>query len=30
MGLITKAPPIDEFVTNAFVPIAEAAVKEGK
>ncbi|HEX6632818.1 MAG TPA: ABC transporter substrate-binding protein [Usitatibacter sp.] len=30
LGLITKAPPIDEFVTNAFVPIAEAAVKEGK
>jgi NitT/TauT family transport system substrate-binding protein len=28
MGLITKAPPIDEFVTNAFVPIAKAAAKE--
>jgi len=29
MGLITKAPPIDEFVTNAFVPIAKAAANEG-
>jgi NitT/TauT family transport system substrate-binding protein len=29
-GLITKAPPIDEFVTNAFVPIAKAAVSEGR
>ena len=28
MGLITKAPPIDEFVTNAFVPIAKAAANE--
>lgn len=28
-GLITKAPPIDEFVTNAFVPIAKAAANEG-
>jgi NitT/TauT family transport system substrate-binding protein len=27
-GLITKAPPIDEFVTNAFVPIAKAAANE--
>jgi NitT/TauT family transport system substrate-binding protein len=27
-GLITKAPPIEEFVTNAFVPIAKAAAKE--
>lgn len=25
-GLITKAPPIDEFVTNAFMPIAKSAV----
>jgi NitT/TauT family transport system substrate-binding protein len=29
-GIITKAPPIDEFVTNAFVPIAKHAVEEGK
>lgn len=28
LGLITQRPPIDEFVTNAFVPIAKAAVKE--
>lgn len=28
MGIITKAPPIDEFVTNAFVPIAKAAASE--
>jgi NitT/TauT family transport system substrate-binding protein len=28
MGLITKAPPIDEFVTNAFVPIAKEAANE--
>jgi NitT/TauT family transport system substrate-binding protein len=28
MGLITKAPPIDEFVTNAFLPIAKAAANE--
>jgi NitT/TauT family transport system substrate-binding protein len=28
MGLITKAPPINEFVTNAFVPIAKAAANE--
>lgn len=28
-GLITKAPPIDEFVTNAFIPLAKAAVGEG-
>jgi NitT/TauT family transport system substrate-binding protein len=27
-GLITKAPPIDEFVTNAFVPIAKASANE--
>lgn len=27
-GLVTKAPPIDEFVTNSFVPIAKAAVSE--
>jgi NitT/TauT family transport system substrate-binding protein len=28
MGLITKGPPIEEFVTNAFVPIAKAAADE--
>jgi NitT/TauT family transport system substrate-binding protein len=27
-GLITKAPPIEEFVTNGFVPIAKAAASE--
>lgn len=27
-GIITKAPPINELVTNAFVPIAKAAVNE--
>ncbi|MDF3811018.1 MULTISPECIES: ABC transporter substrate-binding protein [Rhodopseudomonas] len=27
-GLITKAPPIEEFVTNRFLPIAQAAARE--
>jgi NitT/TauT family transport system substrate-binding protein len=27
-GIVTKAPPIEEFVTNAFVPIAKAAANE--
>ncbi|PZA10446.1 hypothetical protein DNX69_13815 [Rhodopseudomonas palustris] len=28
LGLITKAPPIEEFVTNGFLPIAQAAGNE--
>lgn len=27
-GLISKAPPIEEFVTNAFIPIAKEAAKQ--